>query len=103
MTQVYRIRLPHDFVVNRENKMTREEAINIVNKELPRAKQYVEMLEALGLIKFEEPKENVPSEYVSMVIRNHLARWVDQPMLKADGVVNALYLAGYMIVKKGEN
>lgn len=84
--------------------MTREEAITKVRNVdqkigINDAALVVDSLEALGLIKFKELVKDIPS----MIIKNHLARWVDQPMLKADEIVNGLYLAGYMIIKKGEN
>lgn len=85
--------------------MTRNEALKIVKDNfepmLNTAEEFISTLEALGLIKFDEEKQ---IDSPQMIIRNNLA--VDghyfQPMNKAFNIVDALYLAGYIIARKGD-
>lgn len=94
-----------------QTKMTRDEATKLVAKAcgVPVGAMgggnIVDALEALGLIKFDEPEmvaeDNKPSP--SMVIRSKLIGLVNQSMQCADGIINALYKAGYTISnQKGE-
>ena len=81
--------------------MTRAEAYDklpIMEQGITR-NHFLNALEALGLIKFEEEKKIIDSP--SMVIKNQLEPYTFQPMLKADKIVNALMQAGYKIVRLG--
>ena len=97
----------------KENKMTREEALNILIKrqefdastlkvrtsEIERkelAKNELETLEALGLIKFDEPKEKAPIE----VFRDLWLKETPNTNLSAEGFVTKLNNAGVYIVNK---
>ena len=93
--------------------MTREEALNILIKrqefdastlkvrtsEIERkelAKNELETLEALGLIKFDEPKEKAPIE----VFRDLWLKETPNTNLSAEGFVTKLNNAGVYIVNK---
>lgn len=79
--------------------MTRNEALNKVvhSSTVGSAEAFISTLEALGLIKFDEEKI---IDSPSMVIRSKLIDHVLQPMQAADRIVNALYAAGYKIIRK---
>ena len=76
--------------VNKETKMTREEAINKTGG----AQNLVNALEALGLIKFEKLEYK---DSPSMIISSQLVN-CNQPMLKAQSIINELMKFGYKIV-----
>lgn len=57
---------------------------------------FVACLEELGLIKFDEELKDSPL----LIIREQIINNFKQPMQKADNIVNALYAAGYKIVRK---
>lgn len=82
--------------------MTKEQAklkiVELFGSEWTRRQciDFVDGLEVLGLVKFDEEK---PVDSPSMVIKKQLEHAVNAPMFKADEIVNALMRAGYKIVK----
>lgn len=84
--------------------MTRNEAIHkmkeIFRSDVEDSKRniddFVDGLEALGLIKFDEIK---PIDSPSMVIKKQMEGYFHNPMAMADQCINALMRAGYRIVR----
>lgn len=75
-----------------EHKMTREEAIQKTHN-MGKNLDLLNMLEALGLLKFEEE----PSQIIKQWLSENFIH--GEFMLSADKIVNELMKAGYKIVK----
>lgn len=102
-----RIRLPNDYKVTEENKMTRDEAVNrmmkIFRSDVEDSKRnivdFVDGLEALGLLKFDDSKQERGKFSAVQIILASLDSTVGLiRSIIAESIINDLLKNGYKIV-----